>query len=200
MGRRQLISTCPDDLGRLQKRALPDSPLQQQQLTMEWIKSSTLRPSHLPIPYMTFSGAWARRCPAPEQRSCPTREPSARWCSDGAWVRSGGSSAPCSSTARTTSRSLPSGSGRTGRCWKRGMGVLVRCFYFALTKMQMRFTHPLFGPLGATIGSTMPTTPQSAVKMMNGTKDAPIVRNLRLFGCSWEFSQRKMATDCHMIP
>lgn len=66
--------------------------------------------------------------------------------------------------------------------------------------MQMRFTHPLFGPLGATIGSTMPTTPQSAVKMMNGTKDAPIVRNLRLFGCSWEFSQRKMATDCHMIP
>lgn len=42
--------------------------------------------------------------------------------------------------------------------------------------MQNRITHPLFGPLGATIGKTMPTTPQSTVKMRNGTNEAPIVR------------------------
>lgn len=44
---------------------------------------------------------------------------------------------------------------------------------------KIEFTHPLFGPLGATIGKTMPTTPQRTVKMRNGTNEAPIVRYSR---------------------
>lgn len=61
------------------------------------------------------------------------------------------------------------------------------------SKMQNGITHPLFGPLGATMGKTMPTTPQSTVKMRNGTNEAPIVRN---YGREEHFDNfsEKMAT------
>ena len=42
-------------------------------------------------------------------------------------------------------------------------------------------THPRFGPLGATIGKTMPITPKMAVKMMIGITAAPILWNLLFY-------------------
>lgn len=35
------------------------------------------------------------------------------------------------------------------------------------------YTHPLFGPLGAIIGNTIPITPKNAVNIINGK--APIL-------------------------
>lgn len=74
---------------------------------MYWAQPSSVHP----VAQRTF--------PVGALRSCPTRGPWSGWCSGGVWDQSGGSSAPCSSTARTTSTWRRSVWGHTERFCER---------------------------------------------------------------------------------